>query len=174
MIYSFKDKNPLIGKDVFIADSASVIGDVTIGDRSSIWFQAVLRGDYMPIRVGSETNIQDGCVLHITSDEFPCIVGSRVTVGHGAIVHACTVEDHCLIGMGAVILDGAIIEKNSYVAAGAVVRPGFRVPSGVLVAGTPAQIKRDLTPEEIEFITYSVEEYIGLSKEFREESTMIK
>lgn len=142
----------MLGREVFIATGAAVIGDVEIGDRSSVWYQAVIRGDLMPVRIGSETNIQDGAVLHVTHEHWPCIVGHRVTIGHGAIVHACTIEDECLIGMGAIILDGAVVEKYSLVAAGAVVRPGFRVPSGQLVAGNPAQIKRALTPEEIQGI----------------------
>ncbi|MBU1651409.1 gamma carbonic anhydrase family protein [bacterium] len=166
MIISFRDKIPMIGKDVFIADSAHIIGDVTIGDRSSIWYNAVLRGDLMPITIGTETNIQDGAVLHITSDQWPCIVGNRVTVGHAAVVNACTVEDDCLIGMGAIILDGAIIEKKCMIAAGAVVRPGVRIPSGVLAAGTPAQIKRNLTPEELEFLSHAADEYLMLAREF--------
>jgi carbonic anhydrase/acetyltransferase-like protein (isoleucine patch superfamily) len=142
-----------------------VIGEVRIGAQSSVWYQAVLRGDLRPVEVGDETNIQDGAVLHVTH-EHPCRIGSRVTVGHGAIVHACTVEDECLIGMGAVILDGAVVEKHSLVAAGAVVRPGFRVPSGHLAAGNPAQVKRPLTPEEIEGIHQSAREYVKLACEY--------
>jgi carbonic anhydrase/acetyltransferase-like protein (isoleucine patch superfamily) len=157
----------MIGRDVFIAPSAELIGDVTVGDRSSIWYHCVLRGDLMPVSVGEDSNVQDGCILHVTHDEWPCIVGSRVTIGHGAIIHACTIEDECLIGMGAVILDGAVVEKNSLVAAGSVVRPGFRVPSGHLVAGNPAKVKRPLTEQELEGIHFSVNEYLRLSEEYR-------
>ncbi len=167
MIFPYRGILPKIGADVFIAPGAAVIGDVEIGDRSSLWYQVVLRGDLMPIRVGAETNIQDGAILHVTHDCWPCIVGSRVTIGHGAIVHACTIEDECLIGMGAVILDDAVVESHSLVAAGSVVRPGFRVPSGHLVAGNPAQVKRALTEAEIEGIRFSVEEYLKLSEEFQ-------
>ena len=162
----YRDKFPVLGQEVYIADSAAVIGDVQIGDRSSVWFCAVLRGDLMPIRLGTETNVQDCAVLHVTHDRFPCIVGNRVTIGHGAIVHACTVEDECLIGMGAVILDGAVVEKHSLVAAGSVVRPGFRVKSGTLVAGNPAEFKRALSPKEIEEILNSAQEYVNLAKEY--------
>jgi len=168
MILSYRGKLPLLRRDVFIAASAAVIGDVEIGARSSLWYGAVARGDLMPIRVGEETNIQDGAVLHVTHDCWPCIVGSRVTIGHGAIVHACTVEDEVLIGMGAIILDGAVVEKHSLVAAGSVVRPNFRVPSGQLVAGNPAQVKRPLTEKEIEGIHMSVQEYVRLAREYLE------
>ncbi len=168
MIIPYNDKTPIIGRDVFIADGAVVIGDVVIGDRSSVWYQVVIRGDLMPIRVGEETNIQDGSILHVTHPNLPCIVGNRVTVGHGAIIHACTVEDECLIGMGAVILDGAVVERHSLVAAGSVVRPGTRVPSGHLVAGNPAQVKRALRGEEIEGIHFSVQEYLRLSEDYKE------
>lgn len=167
MLIPYNNKLPKIGKDVFIATNAAIIGNVTIGDRSSIWFQTVLRGDLMPVRVGSETNIQDGSIVHVTHDQWPCIVGSRVTIGHGAIVHACTIEDECLIGMGAVILDAAVVEKHSFVAAGSVVKQGFRVPSGYLVAGNPAVVKRPLRDQEIKSILYSVDEYIRLSREYR-------
>ncbi len=166
MILKYRDKSPVLGADVFIAPGAVVIGNVEIGDRSSVWFQAVLRGDLMPIRIGTETNIQDGAVLHVTHDQFPCIIGSRVTIGHGAIVHACTVEDECLIGMGAIILDNAVVEKNSLVAAGSVVRPGFRVESGLLAAGNPAEVKRALSPKEIEGILASAQEYLKLARAY--------
>jgi carbonic anhydrase/acetyltransferase-like protein (isoleucine patch superfamily) len=166
MIIPYQGKLPVIGPGVFIAEGAAVIGDVIIGARSSIWYSTVLRGDLMPIRVGEETNIQDGAVLHVTHDRWPCIIGSRVTIGHGAIVHACTVEDEVLIGMGAVILDGAVVESHSLVAAGSVVRPNFRVPSGQLVAGNPAQVKRPLTEGEIEGIRFSVQEYRRLAEEY--------
>lgn len=166
MIIPYRGKLPVLGSGVFIAEGAAVIGDVTLGAGSSVWYSAVLRGDLMPVRVGDQTNIQDGAVLHVTHDQWPCIVGSRVTIGHGAIVHACTVEDEVLIGMGAVILDGAAVERHSLVAAGSVVRPNFRVPSGMLVAGNPAQVKRPLTDKEIEGIAFSVGEYLRLAKEY--------
>lgn len=166
MIVSYKEKHPILGRDVFVADGAFVIGDVIIGDRSSVWYQAVLRGDSMPVRVGEETNIQDGAILHVTHDQWPCIVGNRVTIGHGAIVHACTIEDECLIGMGAILLDGSVVESHSLVAAGSVVRPGFRVPSGHLVAGNPAQVKRPLKDEEFKGISFSVQEYLKLARDY--------
>lgn len=166
MILQYLEKKPELGGDVFIAPGAFIVGDVQIGDRASVWFGAVLRGDLSPILIGEETNVQDGSILHVTSGKGRCVVGSRVTIGHGAIVHACTVEDECLIGMGAVILDGAVVEKHSMVAAGSVVRPGFRVPSGQLVAGNPAEIKRALSPKEIEGIRQSARDYMRLALNF--------
>jgi len=166
MLVNYRGKIPILGRDVFLAVGSVVAGDVVIGDRSSVWYHALVRGDLMPIRIGEETNIQDGAILHVTHDHWPCHVGNRVTIGHGAIVHACTIEDECLIGMGAIILDGAVVEKGSLVAAGAVVRPGFRVLSGQLVAGNPAQIKRPLKPEEIQGILNSAQEYLKLAKEY--------
>jgi gamma-carbonic anhydrase len=168
VIIPYQGKKPVLGLQVFVAEGATIIGDVVIGSRSSIWYSAVVRGDMMPIRIGEETNIQDGAVLHVTHDRWPCTVGSRVTIGHGAIVHACTVEDETLIGMGAVILDGAVVETHSLVAAGAIVRPNFRVPSGQLVAGNPAQVKRPLTDQEIESLHFSAREYVRLGQEYLE------
>ncbi|RJP72886.1 MAG: gamma carbonic anhydrase family protein [Candidatus Zixiibacteriota bacterium] len=166
MLIEFQGKRPQPGHDVFLAPGAMVIGEVRLGDRVSVWYQAALRGDLRRVEVGEDTNIQDGAVLHVTHQN-PCLVGARVTVGHGAIVHACTVEDECLIGMGAVILDGAVVEKHSLVAAGSVVRPGFRVPAGHLVAGNPAQVKRKLTDEEIEGIRQSARDYVKLAAQYR-------
>lgn len=168
MLITLRGKTPILGRDVFIAPSAQVISDVHIGNNSSVWYGSVIRGDMMPICIGDETNLQDGVIVHITHDLYPTTIGNRVTIGHGAIVHACTLEDECLIGMGAIILDGSVVEKHSLVAAGSVVRPGFRVPSGQLVAGNPAQVKRALRPEEIEGILTSAEEYVTLAREFQE------
>jgi carbonic anhydrase/acetyltransferase-like protein (isoleucine patch superfamily) len=143
----FLRKQPRLGKGVFIAKGAVVIGDVTIGAYSSVWYGAVLRGDINRIVVGHHTNIQDNAVLHL-ADDFPCRVGNRVTVGHGAIVHACKVGDEVLVGMGAVILDGAVIGKQSIVGARALVKQGMNVPPGSLVVGAPARVARKLTKSE--------------------------
>lgn len=151
--------NPKVAPSVFCAPGSYIVGDVTIGEDSSIWYQSVLRGDIHFIRVGKMTNIQDGCVCHVTHDTHPLIIGDRVTVGHRAILHGCTVEELCLIGMGAIVLDGAVVEKSAMVAAGAVVTPGSRVPAGTLVGGIPARVLRDLRPDELENLPASAERY---------------
>ncbi len=138
---------PKIGKSVYIARTATVIGDVTLGAHSSVWYGAVLRGDINRIVVGHHSNIQDNAVLHL-ADDYPCVLGSWVTVGHGAIVHACKVGDEVLLGMGAVILDGAVIGKQSLIGARALVTQGMKIPPGSLVLGTPAKVVRKLTPAE--------------------------
>jgi len=144
---TFLGKTPQIGKEVYVARGAVVVGDVTLGDHSSVWYNAVLRGDINRIVVGAYTNIQDGAVLHL-EDDLPCVVGDYVTIGHSAIVHACTVGDETLIGMGSVILDGAIIGKQCLIGAKALVKQGAHIPDGSLVLGMPARIVRALTPEE--------------------------
>src|ERR1051325_10057130 len=133
---TFLLKQPRFGRGVYLARGAMVVGDVTIGDHSSVWFYAVLRGDINQIVVGHHTNIQDNAVLHL-ADEYPCQVGNYVTVGHSAIVHACTVADEVLIGMGAVILDGAVIGQQSLIGANALVTQKTEIPPGSLVMGSP-------------------------------------
>lgn len=162
MIRSFKDKSPRLADGVFIAPSAEVIGDVTIGINSSIWFLCTVRGDIDSIRIGDETNIQDNSVLHVTGGRFPLTIGNQVTMGHGVIAHGCTIGDRCLIGMGAVILDGAVIGDDSVVAAGALVPEGMIVPPGTLVAGIPAKIKRETTETERERIAEGWQHYVEL------------
>src|SRR6266581_8349965 len=144
---TFLLKKPTFGRGVYIAQGAIVVGDVTIGDYSSVWHNAVLRGDINRIVVGHHTNIQDNAVLHL-ADEFPCLVGSYVTVGHGAIVHACTVGDETLVGMRSVILDGAVIGRQCLIGAGALVTPRTQIPDGSLVLGAPAKVVRPLRDEE--------------------------
>lgn len=143
----FLRKQPSLGKGVYIASSAVVLGDVTLGDFSSVWYQAVLRGDINRIAVGHHTNIQDGSVIHL-ADEYPCVIGNWVTVGHSAIVHACTVGDEVLVGMRATILDGAVIGEQSLIGAGAVVTQGMKIPPGSMVLGMPAKVTRALSAEE--------------------------
>jgi carbonic anhydrase/acetyltransferase-like protein (isoleucine patch superfamily) len=143
----FLARKPRLGSGVYIARGAVVVGDVEIGDRSSVWYHAVLRGDINRIVVGHDSNIQDIAVLHL-ADDFPCLVGSWVTVGHGAIVHACTVEDEVLVGMGATILDGAVIGTQSIIGANALVPQGMEVPPGSLVLGVPGRVVRSLQTAE--------------------------
>ncbi len=156
---------PNLDQSVFCAPGSFIIGDVTIGASSSIWYHSVLRGDVHFIRVGKMTNIQDGCICHVTNETHPLILGDRVTVGHRAVLHGCTVEELCLIGIGAIVLDGALIETNSMVAAGAVVTPGTRVPSGTLVGGIPARVLRDLRGDELENLSASAERYRNYASE---------
>jgi carbonic anhydrase/acetyltransferase-like protein (isoleucine patch superfamily) len=155
----FLRQRPKLGRDVYLARSAVVLGDVTLGDGSSVWYNAVLRGDINRIVIGHHTNIQDNAVLHL-ADEFACIVGSWVTIGHGAIVHACTVGDECLVGMGAVILDGAEIGSQCLIGAKALVTPGTTIPDGSLVLGAPAKVVRELRPDERGQLRSWAEKYV--------------
>jgi carbonic anhydrase/acetyltransferase-like protein (isoleucine patch superfamily) len=160
----------LIAASAFIAPGAVVLGDVTIGERSSIWFGAVVRGDSAPIRVGSDTNVQDGSILHADPD-FPCEIGDRVTLGHGAIVHGATVEDDCLIGMRAVVMNGAKIGRGSVVAVGSIVTEGSEVPPGSVVMGQPAKVKRQVTPRDVERIRHAAEHYVSAALVYRQVSS---
>ena len=157
---TFLRRQPQLGEGVYLAQTAVVFGDVTIGEHSSVWYHSVLRGDINRIVVGHHTNIQDNSVLHV-ADEFPCLVGSWVTVGHGAIVHACTVGDEVLIGMGAVILDGAIVGEQSLVGAKALVTPGTKIPPGSFVLGAPAKVVRELTVEERAKLRWWAQKYVA-------------
>ena len=139
IIKSCKGIQPKIGKDVFLADNASVIGDVLIGDECSIWWTAVVRGDVNKIIIGEQTNIQDGAVIHCTYKKASTTIGKRVSIGHKAIIHGCTLEDECLVGMGAIVMDNAVVQSHSIVAAGAVVLEGTVIESGFIYAGVPAK-----------------------------------
>jgi carbonic anhydrase/acetyltransferase-like protein (isoleucine patch superfamily) len=147
-IRSFQGINPQLHPSVFVAEGAQVIGDVEIGEDSSVWYNTVLRGDVNRIRIGRRTNIQDLTVLHVHKDRFPCTVGDDVTVGHRAVVHGCTVGNRVLVGIGAIILDGVVIEEDSFIAAGSLLTPGTLVPPGSMVMGAPGKVKRPLTSEE--------------------------
>lgn len=159
---------PRIHESVFIADGARIIGDVEIGAGSSIWFNAVVRGDVCPIRIGELTNVQDNVTLHVTHDTGPLTIGNRVTIGHGAVLHACTVHDHTLVGMSSTLLDHCVVESRSLVAAGSLVRGGFTVPSGMLVAGVPAAVKRPLTADELRNVEESPDNYARYVATYRE------
>jgi carbonic anhydrase/acetyltransferase-like protein (isoleucine patch superfamily) len=159
-------KRPTIGARAFLAETSAVIGDVVIGDESSIWYSAVVRGDVMPIRIGARTSIQDNTVIHVTSGFAGTIVGDDCTVGHSAILHACTVEDLCLIGMGAIVLDGVRIGRGSLVGAGALVTPGTDIPPGSFVLGAPARVKRTVSDSEREQMEYSARHYVELTRRY--------
>jgi carbonic anhydrase/acetyltransferase-like protein (isoleucine patch superfamily) len=163
LIELFQGIQPSVGKDVYIAPSAEVIGDVTLHDGASVWHGAVVRGDCWKIIIGEYSNIQDRCVLHCTTGGPELVIGKRVTVGHGAILHSCTVEDGSLIGMGATILDGARIGSGSIVAAGSVVLENTEIPPGSLVTGVPAGVKRKLEGEIGEKLIGQAMEYHQLA-----------
>ncbi|UCF79375.1 MAG: gamma carbonic anhydrase family protein [Candidatus Eiseniibacteriota bacterium] len=169
MIGSYKGKTPRLGKGVFVAPNATVIGDVSIGDFSSIWFGAVVRGDDHFVRIGQYTNVQDGCVLHVTVDRFPLVIGDGVTIGHGCILHGSRLGNNCLIGMGAVIMDGAEIGEGCIVASGSVVLQGTRIEPGTLVAGIPAVKKKEVGEGALAEIRKSAAEYAELASWYREE-----
>jgi carbonic anhydrase/acetyltransferase-like protein (isoleucine patch superfamily) len=164
---AFLNKQPVLGAGVYIAQGATVLGDVSIGDYSSVWFGAVLRGDINRIVIGHHSNVQDNAVLHL-ADRYPCVVGNYVTVGHAAVVHACTVKDEVLVGMGSVILDGAVIGAQSIVGARALVPQGMQVPSGSLVLGTPGKVARPLTPEERSELKSLAEKYVKVAAYYLE------
>lgn len=165
---AFKGKYPQTGNDVYIDDSAVVIGDVTLADDVSIWPAVVVRGDVESIAVGERTNIQDGSVLHVThageftGQGYPLSIGKHVTVGHNAVVHACTVGDYCLVGIGAIIMDGAVLEDYVMLGAGALVPPGKKLTGGYLYVGAPARQTRLLTDDEKRFLEYSAQQYVVL------------
>ncbi len=166
MIYTYKNWQPKIHPSVFLASNATVIGNVEIGEDSSVWFGAVVRGDVNSIRIGKRTNIQDGSVLHVTFEKWSLQVGNNVTVGHGAILHGCTIADNCLIGMGARVLDGAVIGEFSLVAAGSLIREGEKVPENSLVAGVPAIVKRTLSQDEIDLIKNGAARYVAYKRAY--------
>ncbi|HEY9166828.1 MAG TPA: gamma carbonic anhydrase family protein [Candidatus Kryptonia bacterium] len=165
------DKTPLLHESVFVAEGARIIGDVTIGRDSSVWFNAVIRGDVNYIRIGERTNIQDNAVIHVTYERFPTFVASNVTVGHAAVIHGCTVEDYCLVGMGAILLDGCKLGDHSLVAAGSLVREGFVVPPRSLVAGVPARVVRELTSDEYDRLARSAQHYVDYVANYRKQET---
>jgi gamma-carbonic anhydrase len=159
---TFLGKKPMLGQRVYVAPGAVVLGDVTIGDYSSVWFNAVLRGDINRIVVGHHSNIQDNAVLHL-ADDFGCILGNYVTVGHLAMVHACTVGDEVLVGMGSIILDGVVVGAQSIIGARALVTQGTQIPPGSLVLGAPAKVARQLTTEERAHLKSMAEKYVKVA-----------
>lgn len=167
MLIAYQKKSPRIHPSAYIAEGAMVIGDVTIGEQSSVWFNCVLRGDLDRIEVGARTNIQDGAVVHMDKN-FPSIIGDDVTIGHGAIIHGCTIGDGAMISMGAIILTGAKIGARGIVGAGAVVREGQEIPAESLAVGIPARIRRDVTAEELERMRLGKDDYVLRGQLMRE------
>jgi carbonic anhydrase/acetyltransferase-like protein (isoleucine patch superfamily) len=167
-MHSYRGVQPKLADRVFVAPNAYIIGDVEIGEDSSIWFNCTVRGDVNNITIGKRTNIQDGTVIHVSSTTQGTYIGDDVTVGHMALLHACTVGDRAFIGMKACVMDDAVVEADAMVAAGALVTSGKTVKSGELWAGTPAKKMRDLTREEIEFLRFSAKRYVTLAHEYLE------
>ncbi len=164
MIVTFRGKTPQVSPDTFIAETATLIGDVSVGPDSSVWYGVVIRGDCSRITVGRGTSIQDNAVLHTEKDR-PLAIGDNVTVGHGAIIHCASVGSNTLIGMGAILLDGAVIGKNCIIGAGAVVKENAVVPDGTMMVGVPAKPVRTLSPEQVAFMEQT-SPYVALSKEY--------
>jgi len=169
LIKSVEGKKPRFGKNCYLAENATVVGDVTTGDDCSIWFQAVVRGDVHYIRMGNKVNIQDGAVIHCTYQKAPTNIGSNVSIGHRAIVHGCTLHDNVLVGMGAIVMDHAVVEENVLIAAGAVVLENSRLESGHIYAGVPAKKVKTLSAEQFaDSIERIANNYVMYSGWFRE------
>lgn len=164
-VRSFRGKTPKIPGSCFIEPSAQLIGDVELGEASSVWFNSVLRGDVNPIRIGARTNIQDLTMVHVMSQKFGTTIGDDVTVGHHVVLHGCTVGSRVLIGMGAILMDGVEVGDDCIIAAGALLTPGTIVPAGSLAVGSPAKVRRPLTVEERTWLTESAQNYVGYAKE---------
>jgi carbonic anhydrase/acetyltransferase-like protein (isoleucine patch superfamily) len=169
MIRAFRGKIPQIAPSAYIDPSAQVIGDVVVGERSSVWPNVAIRGDVHSIRIGDETNIQDNSVLHADFPDFPLQIANRVTVGHSVVLHGCTVEEEALIGIGAIVLNGARIGKGAVIAAGAVISEGAEVPPHSLVMGVPGKVRRELTAEERERFRVNCDHYVELCEQYRNE-----
>lgn len=166
MIRPYRDSEPQIAATAFVEKSASVIGDVSIGEQSSVWFQVVIRADVNAVRIGERTNVQDGTVIHVTHKTHPTLIGNDVTIGHNATLHGCRVGNACLIGIGAIVLDGAEIGDCSLIAAGTVVAPGTLVPPRSLVMGCPGRVKRSLTDDECRELYKSAQNYIEYARNY--------
>lgn len=166
MLLKFRDNEPIVSKTAFIADSADIIGEVIIGENSSIWFNAVLRGDMDRIKIGERTSIQDNVVIH-TDPSTPTDIGNDVTVGHGAVLHSCRIGNNVLIGMNSTVLDGVEIGENSIVGANALVPPGKKFPPNSVITGVPGKVRREATTEDAAMISENAAEYVELAAEYK-------
>jgi carbonic anhydrase/acetyltransferase-like protein (isoleucine patch superfamily) len=166
MIRAYKEMRPRLGARAWVDPSAQVIGDVELGEDAGVWMNTVVRGDVNRIRVGARTNLQDGCVVHVTA-QYPTTLAEEVTVGHSVTLHGCTIERLCLIGIGAVVLNGAVVGEESIVAAGALVPEGTRVPPRSVVMGSPAKVRRPVTEEERDGLRRYAERYVGYKEDYR-------
>ncbi len=163
----FRGKSPVLGDGVYLDPSAQVIGDVVLGGRSSVWMNAVVRGDVHPVRIGDRTNVQDLSLVHVTGGRHATFVGNDVTIGHHVTLHGCRIGDRVLVGIGAIVLDGVEVGDDTIVAAASLLPPGKRFPPGVLLRGSPAAVVRDLTPEERASLRASAERYVAYADEYR-------
>lgn len=165
MLYPYKDKSPKVPESVFIAPGARVIGDVTIGEGSSVWFNTVLRGDEGPIIIGKKCNIQDNCTGHLY-EGFPLVLEDEVSIGHNVILHGCTVRKGALIGMGSTILDGVEIGESAFIGANTLIPPGKKIPPRTMVMGSPGKVVRELTDEDLKVIRLTIDTYYNKGQEF--------
>lgn len=171
-VYPFEGHQPELGRDVWLAPTATVIGRAFLGDRASVWFGAVIRADTLEIHIGADTNIQDNAVVHITGENpieenIGCRIGNGVTVGHGAIVHACSIGDRALVGMGSIVLDGARVGNDVLIAAGSLITPGTVIPDGVVVMGRPGKVRGPITEQDRFWSQKAAEMYVGYAERFR-------
>lgn len=169
IIKPYRGKYPKIHPSAFIAENAVIIGDVEIGQDSSVWYNVVIRGDVNFIRIGKRTNIQDGTIIHVDHKRYPTIIGDNVTIGHNVMVHACTIEDFCLIGMSSTVMDGVVVGRQSIVGAGALVTPNKSIEPNSLWAGIPAKFVRKLTEEELSWLEKSADNYVKYKNSYLEE-----
>ena len=171
MIRTFQGIKPTIPDSCFIEDTAVVIGDVVMGEDCSVWFNAVIRGDVNHIRIGSRTNVQDLCMLHVTHDTHPLIIGNEVTIGHSVVLHGCTIKDRVLVGMGAIVMDGAVIGEDSVVGAGALVVEGTVVPPKSVILGSPGRVRRGVSDAELAWIKESAANYVKYARQYLDDSS---
>ncbi len=169
LIQSLNGKTPCLGRDVFLASGVKLVGDIEIGEKSSIWFNSVLRGDVYKIRIGNETNVQDGSIIHGTFGRCGTSLGNCVTIGHGVILHGCTVDSESLIGMGSIIMDEVHIRSHSIVGAGSLVTQNQKFDEGVLIMGRPAKVIRKLNAKELSFLKQSADNYVNYTKWYKDE-----
>jgi gamma-carbonic anhydrase len=168
-LITFEKQKPQLHKSAFVAPGALLIGDVSLGENSSVWFGAIVRADIYPIKVGKASNIQDGTIVHVTAGKYPVIIGDKVSIAHAVMIHGCVIEDECLIGMRSTILDGAKIGHHSIVAAGALVTEGMQVPPYSVVMGVPGKVVRKVRPDELVRIEKNWQHYIDYSKRWKKQ-----
>ena len=167
MIRSHRGRVPRVHSTAFIDDSAQVIGEVEIGEESSIWMCVVIRGDVNRIRIGRRSNVQDGTIVHVMKDTHPTAIGDNVTIGHGAVVHGCTIEDQCLVGMGAILLNGVVVGSGSIIAAGTLLPEGTQVPPRSLVMGSPGKVRRTLSDADLDEIQMYADRYVAYRLDYQ-------